>query len=304
LDIVWWPTVTTKDKSLEDTLVTITSPAIASFVDDFLQNLKNIVTVPEKLIEIRKILGDKHNVYFNFQKTLFEPAGTYNITLLMSYGEKVNYKICDIAIHDCINGQQYDIYGNHISVIKPMSFDPSYVIEKKVYMSSNFLTAFNKIHIREKDNDIYLPNAIQYFFQQFLTFNNFLRTSNMKLFTIYGRLRFILEMLKRIKSPSNVYYSNFLLGFQTEEDDIAIITYNLDYYLTRKITENYISLNRLCSTRNVSMIADAKHLCDLVKTYTTVYPGESLLLYKNNSNTVRAKKVRRQRRTRRSSRRN
>jgi hypothetical protein len=302
LDIVWWPTVTINDKSLQYKLVKITSPAIASFVDDFLENLKNSITVPEKLLAIRKILGDTHDVYFTFEKTLFEPAGTYNITLLMSYGEKVNYKICDIAVHDGINSQQYDIYGNYISVIKPMSFDPSYVIEKKVYISNNLFTAFNKIHIREKDSNIYLPNAIQYFFQQLLAFNNFIRTSNMKLFTIYGRLQFIVEMLTLIKTQSNVYYTNFLLGFLTEEDDIRMITHTLNYYVRNKIIENYDLLNKLCPTiKNVSMVADAKPLCNTLKSYTIVHPGESLLLYKNNSNTVQSKKVkeRRTRKTRR-----
>jgi hypothetical protein len=310
IDIVWWPRlINNLDQSK---LVNISSPIISVFVNDFVEQLNTILsdtkieklsdTIHTNITNVTNITNRKNKtnkVSFSVIKTIFQPAGVYNIVINLNYGDSItNYKICEIAIHDTINGQEYDINYNRINTIEHMSYDPSYVTTNITSYNFDLLLSelntrtttatteinqllylylFKKIKIKIDGTDIFLPNIIQFYFQQLLAFNNFTEKHNNKIFVIYNRLFFILKMfaISDIVNSANIDVLNMLISgsqFKLNEKGIDIIYQYLYKSYDKMLKRHLIIYDNMCRAINTSNSSIGKKLCNTIEDYSKNIP--------------------------------
>jgi hypothetical protein len=178
IDLVWWPRISINhDNSVlnkeKEYIITSESPAIHTFVNTFVEALKETVfgAFHTNWNNIRsncgKIIGS--SVIPNIRAIHIVPAGVWNIIVEFVMENKTVLKIAEIAVHDSGSGQAETIVqanGRSRFTLQAMVNDP-------IYMSEIY-DDLSPLHVEyvDKEFTFNIPQIEHYLFQQFYAIQN------------------------------------------------------------------------------------------------------------------------------------
>lgn len=216
MDMVWWPTITSKFE--ENWIVVSSSPAIQLAVTMFEKELTSYLNAPAISNAFIAMFGPTLYEYGQLTEctveveNLPEPlAGISNISLSfhLSFngGEPIIlYKLCEIAIHDGGASQRYDEKGQEIKTLQPMQQDPVYCTEEE----NTAPLIFKKSKIPKSTDAILVPSMLPFIKQQVFAFGNHIRSDKkdaaVKAFVHYKRIMYLRTLLNTfdLSAHSNV----------------------------------------------------------------------------------------------------
>lgn len=283
IDMKWWPHVKTPD----GTIITAFSEALQTLVDEFKKILD--ATLIEKKNDIFNKVIIALEKYFPLNSSdisSFEiitdriprRMGGYETVSIYFKIKSILIKMCEIAIYDGGNSQEFNLKGEKVNNIQPMSTDIYYSIPISTTKPNIYKTIQ---HINIDGINIAIPSLIHYLIQQLFTF--FIQTKDTggeinsnkiekikKGINSYKRAFFIRELLSQFKSDSEFnrnLFSKYVVGLpdfiKTQKKLLLWINANI-YEIFNKNKRVLYNICEKLSSNNSDDTA-TKFMCDNIR---------------------------------------